>query len=145
MSLSLTQLHPSKHRAKPARRLGRGSSSTKGNYSGKGIKGQKARQGGRKGLKRFGQKRIIQSLPKMRGFQSQYAKPATVNVGSLSNLTEKVITPTVLVAHGLIDHARAGVKILGNGEVKRALTITGCTVSAPARTKIEGAGGSVAA
>ncbi len=143
-SLSLSKLKPAK-RDKPGRRLGRGSSSTKGNYSGKGIKGQKARQGGRKGLKRFGQKRIIEGLPKMRGFQSQYAKPATVNIGLVAALKEVVITPAVLVAHGLIEHARSGVKILGDGEVKRALKISGCTVSAPARVKIEAAGGSIVA
>lgn len=143
MALTLEQLKPGK-RTKGLRRIGRGSSSTKGNYSGKGIKGQKARQGGRKGLKRFGLKRIIQSLPKMRGFQSQHARPKIVNLDDLAVLTEATITPAVLVSRGLIGHARDGVKVLGNGEVKRAMTITGCTVSASARAKIEAAGGSVA-
>lgn len=143
MALSLTQLKPSK-RAKPGRRVGRGNGSTKGSYSGKGIKGQKARTGGRKGLKRFGLKAMIQSLPKQRGFKSQYDKPATVNVGELNALSENLINPSVLVAHGLIEHARAGVKVLGNGEVKRAFKIAECTVSAGARTKILAAGGSIA-
>ncbi len=143
MALSLSQLKPAK-RDKPGRRVGRGNGSTKGNYSGKGIKGQKARTGGRKGLKRFGLKAMIQALPKQRGFKSQYDKPATVNVGELNALSENLITPSVLVMHGLIDHARAGVKVLGNGEVKRAFKVSECTVSAGARTKIEAAGGSIA-
>lgn len=145
MALTLSQLKPSSHRAKPGRRVGRGNGSTKGSYSGKGIKGQKARTGGRKGLKRFGMKRIIEALPKQRGFQSQYSKPTVVNVGDLSKLTEKNINPSVLKAHGLIESARTGVKILGEGDVKRAFTVSGCTVSAPARAKIEAAGGSVTA
>jgi large subunit ribosomal protein L15 len=133
-----------KHRVK---RLGSGESSGHGKTSGKGHKGQKARSGGslRLGFE-GGQMPLIRRLPK-RGFNnSAFAvRYATVNLSDLEKFDAGTeITETVLREKGLVRGKLAGVKILGNGELTKALTITATKVSASAREKIEKAGGSIA-
>src|SRR3972149_575319 len=84
MTLSLHQLNPapaSRHRRK---RLGRGTASGHGTYSTRGQKGQRARTGGRPGLKRLGFKKILQGIPKNRGFNRPYKKKAVVNLDRLT-------------------------------------------------------------
>lgn len=141
--LSLSTLTPSKGSKTSSRRIGRGNSSSRGNYSGKGVKGQKARTGGRSGLKRKSFKYILQRIPKLRGFHSLKARPAVLNLTDIAVLDETIITPAVLKKHGLMSKNTSAVKILGNGEVKKAFTITGCLVSETVREKIQKAGGKV--
>jgi large subunit ribosomal protein L15 len=144
--MDLTTLKPrpgSKHRVK---RLGCGESSGHGKTSGKGHKGQKARSGGsiRLGFE-GGQMPLIRRIPK-RGFNnSQFAtRYAVVNLSDLNCLENgSVVDEASLRASGLVRGQLDGVKILGGGELRKALTITVDRVSASARAKIEGAGGTV--
>lgn len=145
MTFNLSNLKPPPGSRTRSKRLGRGNASGKGTYSGKGIKGQRARSGGRAGLKRIGLKRILQRIPKHRGFTSIHRKPAVVNVGALEGYFETgaVILPADLVRLNLIQNVRAGVKILGEGKLTKKFTIKGCLVSKSARDKIEKAGGTI--
>ncbi len=129
---------------KKAQQVGRGG--TRGKTSGRGGKGQTARAGN----KRRPQIRdIIKKLPKLRGyrFNSPSIKSSPVNIGALNIFeTGEIVTPASLFEKNLV--RRVGgviphVKILAKGEITKKLSITGCTVSVSARTKIEKAGGSV--
>lgn len=140
------------HKNKKHVKIGRGG--VRGKYSGKGIKGQKARSGHRM---RPEMRDIIKHLPKLRGHGKNRAqsvvatpKPAVVNVAILNEVFEAgtVITPVLLHEKKLI--RRQGgvmplVKVLGTGEVAKKLMIEGCEVSAAARAKIEKAGGAIVA
>jgi large subunit ribosomal protein L15 len=133
----------SKHRVK---RLGCGESSGHGKTSGKGHKGQKARSGGslRLGFE-GGQMPLIRRLPK-RGFNNAafHKNYAVVNLSDLSSFKEgTVVNEQLLRESKLIRGQGAGLKLLGDGELKHALTIEVDKVSASAREKIEKAGGSV--
>ena len=132
-----------KHRTK---RLGSGESSGHGKTSGKGPKGQKARSGGsiRLGFE-GGQMPLIRRLPK-RGFNNaQFKKKiVSVNLGELEAVDfTDTINEAVLRAHGLIRGNFDGIKLLGDGELKKKITIEVDHVSASAREKIEAAGGTV--
>lgn len=134
---------------KKSKLVGRGGK--RGKTAGKGGKGQTARAGHRV---RPAMRDIIKKLPKLRGHGKNrsesvfYRGPeAVVNVGAL-NIFEngEVVTPTALVARGLIGEAfgrNPKVKILGNGELSSKLTFERCTVSGTAREKIEKAGGTI--
>lgn len=132
-----------KHRTK---RLGSGESSGRGKTSGKGHKGQKARAGGsiRPGFE-GGQMPLIRRLPK-RGFSNaQFTSHiATVNVGQLNDFEDgSTIDEAILREKKLIRGKIDGVKILGDGELTKKLTIKAEKVSAVAKEKIEKAGGSI--
>ncbi|MBU1146330.1 50S ribosomal protein L15 [Patescibacteria group bacterium] len=144
MSLTLHTIKPSSGSRKKVKRVGRGLGST-GTYSGRGQKGQRARSGGKGGLKLLGMKRIIMSTPKLRGFKSPYPKMVAVNVGDLEkkfNDNERV-TPKTLLEKGLVGKMKVLVKILGSGEIKKKLIIENCAVSVSAKEKIEHAGGKI--
>jgi large subunit ribosomal protein L15 len=133
----------SRHRVK---RLGCGESSGHGKTSGKGHKGQKARSGGsiRLGFE-GGQMPLIRRLPK-RGFNNAafHKNYAVVNLEDLNSFKAgTVINEKLLRDSKLVRGNVAGVKILGNGELKQGLTIEADKVSASAREKIEKAGGSI--
>ena len=133
----------SKHRVK---RLGCGESSGHGKTSGKGHKGQKARSGGsiRLGFE-GGQMPLIRRLPK-RGFNNAafHKNYALVNLSDLASFKEgTVINEQLLREKKMLRGNGAGLKILGDGELKHALTIEADKISASAREKIEKAGGSV--
>jgi len=119
MSLSLHTIKKSKGTLKKRKRLGRGNSSGDGNYSGKGMKGQKSRSGV-SGLKRLGMKKILKQTPKLRGFKSIKSKDQVVN---LSDLNDKFNDNDTIDIHSLfkkrlISKKNLGVKLLGNGELK---------------------------
>ncbi len=133
----------SKHRVK---RLGIGESSGHGKTSGKGHKGQKARSGGsiRLGFE-GGQMPLIRRLPK-RGFNNAafHKNYAIVNLSDLSDLAAgTTVNEEMLRSSKMIRGKVVGLKVLGDGELKHALTIEAHKVSASARAKIEGAGGSI--
>ncbi len=128
-------------------RKGRGVGSGLGKTCGKGMKGQKARHPGNFGKLGFqgGQTPIQRRLPK-RGFTNPFPNEfAAVNIGVLAQRFEKGATVDIdaLREAGLIPRASERVKILGNGEIDRALKFTVHAVSAGAKGKIEKAGGSV--
>lgn len=143
MVLTLHTIKPatgSRHRKKT---LGRGNASGHGTYSTKGQKGQRARSGGRKGLKQKGFRAMILSFPKIRGFKSRQPKTAILNLDDLNLSSLNLITPKTLFKAGLIENIGRGVKILGEGSIKRVVTVGGCEVSESAKKKIEKAGGSI--
>ena len=133
-----------------SKRLGRGIGSGKGKTSGKGVKGQKARTGVALNGFEGGQMPIYRRLPK-RGFFNPFRKEfSPVNLGTLEaaiasgKLDAGVpITEATLAAAGLVRGRLDGVRLLGNGELTRAITITVSGASASARAAVEKAGGSV--
>lgn len=139
----LSKLHPPKGAVKADRRIGRGHGSGKGKTSGKGMKGQRARSGGR-GKPHFegGQMPLQRRLPH-RGFRHPF--PKTIAIVNLRDLLRfeagSEITPDVLTATGLVKKLGDGVKVLGVGDLDRALTIHAHAFSGSAREKIEKAGG----
>jgi large subunit ribosomal protein L15 len=133
----------SRHRVK---RLGSGESSGHGKTSGKGHKGQKARSGGsiRLGFE-GGQMPLIRRLPK-RGFNNAafHKQWAIVNLGDLNQFKAgTVVNEQLLRESSLVRGNGAGIKILGNGELKHALTIEADKISGSAREKIDKAGGTI--
>jgi large subunit ribosomal protein L15 len=139
--MKLEELKPSKGARKKSKRVGRGPGSGSGKTSGKGHKGQKARSGGVKGPGfEGGQMPLQRRIPK-RGFTNIFRKEyAVVNLGDLSDLSG-TITPETLVEQGIVRHMKAGIKILGVGELKTALTIRAHKFSKSAIDKIQAAGG----
>ncbi len=128
-------------------RRGRGDGSGKGTYSGRGLKGQKARSGGgvRPGFE-GGQNPQIKGLPLLRGFTNPFrVEYQVVNVGRLETLPAGVaeVTPSVLAQMRIVHHADRPVKVLGVGDITRALTVQATKFSGTARAKIEAAGGTV--
>ena len=153
--LNLSNLKPASPR-KDRKRVGRGLGSGKGRYSGRGIKGQKSRSGSHKMRAGFegGQMPIYMRLGKLRGPYSKDAMPmgphrtqtVPVNVRDLDRFDDGAeVTPEALVEKGLIRNTRIDVKILGQGELKKKLSVTAHYFSESAKEKIEGAGGSVTA
>jgi large subunit ribosomal protein L15 len=142
--MNLSQLHPpagSRHRRK---RVGRGPGSGLGKTSGRGEKGQKSRSGHsmRRGFE-GGQMPLIRRVPK-RGFHNRFRTEfAIVNVGQLEKLSGDEVTPQGLLDAGTVSSLKGGLKILGDGELKRALKVTAHRVSKSARQKIEAAGGRI--
>jgi large subunit ribosomal protein L15 len=132
------------------RRLGRGIGSGKGKTSGKGVKGQKAREGVALNGFEGGQLPIYRRLPK-RGFTNLFRKSyAPVNIGTLDAAIEagkidgsQMITEATLIAAGLGNDHLDGVRLLGVGEIKRAINITVSGASATAKAAVEAAGGTV--
>jgi len=151
--LNLSNLKPAQAR-RDRKRIGRGQGSGKGRYSGRGIKGQKSRSGSHTMRAGFegGQMPIYMRLGKARGPYSKDAMPmgphrtytAPVNLRDLERFDAGTeITPELLAQHGLVRNTRVDVKILGQGELTKKLTVTAHRFSATAREKIEAAGGTV--
>jgi large subunit ribosomal protein L15 len=149
--VKLSDLRPAPGSHKAQRRVGRGHGSGRGKTAGRGTKGQKARTGG-KIHRAFngGQTRLSKRLPFVRGlgnsnvaFRDEYA---IINVDDLELFSAgSQVKPENLVAQGLMTRAqgRGLIKVLGDGEIDRALTVHAHKFSASARAKIEAAGGAV--
>ena len=152
--LSLSNLQPAQARTE-RKRVGRGLGSGKGRYSGRGLKGQKARSGSRKMRAGFegGQMPLHMRLGKQRGATSKDAMP----IGPFMTRTQPInlrdlearfeagaeVTPEELKRVGLIKSTRIDVKILGVGKLTKTLSVSAHGFSASAREKIESAGGTV--
>ena len=144
--MKLHDLKPAEGATTARKRLGRGVGSGLGKTSGKGHKGAKARSGGgkRPGFE-GGQMPLTMRLPK-RGFTNKWrVEYSTVNVGRLNDVFEDgaVVTPVELVESGILKNVQDGVKILGNGEITKKLTVKATKFTASAKEKIEAAGGKV--
>ena len=142
--MNIQTLSPAPNSRKTQKRLGRGIGSGIGKTSGKGHKGQNARSGGgvRPGFE-GGQIPLIRRLPK-RGFTNQFKKVyAIVNVEDLNRFEDgAVVDMATLLETNLIGKAEAyGVKVLGNGELTKKLTVKADKFTAQAKEKIEKAGG----
>jgi large subunit ribosomal protein L15 len=151
--LSLGNLRPAQPR-KDRKRVGRGPGSGTGRYSGRGIKGQKARSGSHKMRAGFegGQMPIYMRIGKQRGSTSKDAYPVgpfrtqtqPVNLRDLDRFEAgEEVTPESLVAKGILKNTKIDVKLLGTGDLSKKLTIKVHAISATAREKVEAAGGTV--
>lgn len=141
--MKLHELQPAPGSTTAPKRLGRGVGSGLGKTSGKGHKGQKARSGGGKGPGfEGGQRPLIQRIPK-RGFTNIFAKEfAIVNVSALAMFEDgAVVDAQALINAGLIKKPLDGVKVLGNGDIGKKLTVQATKFTGAAKEKIEAAGG----
>lgn len=145
--MQLHDLSPAPGSRKNRKRVGRGNGSGHGSTAGRGDKGQNSRAGGGKGPGfEGGQNPLHMRMPKLGGFKNRNrVEYAVVNVGRLDELFAKGETVDVdaLFARGVIKSKTTPVKVLGDGEITKALTVKVDKVSAPARTKVEAAGGTV--
>ena len=143
--MKLHDLKPAVGATTAPKRLGRGTGSGLGKTSGKGHKGAKARSGGgkRPGFE-GGQMPLTMRLPK-RGFTNKWrVEYATVNVDRLNIFEDgEVVSPVELIQAGILKNVQDGVKILGNGEITKKLTVQANKFSETAKQKIEAAGGKV--
>ena len=142
--MKLYELSPNPGSVKTRKRVGRGAGSGLGKTSGKGHKGQNASSGGgvRVGFE-GGQLPLFRRLSK-RGFNNYEFRTvyATVNVGDLDRFEEgTTVTPELLIETGLVGKELDGIKILGNGELTKKLTVKANKFSDTAREKIEKIGG----
>lgn len=142
--MKIHELTPAPGSTNPRKRLGRGHGSGLGKTSGRGHKGQKARSGGgvRVGFE-GGQMPLARRVPK-RGFNNIFAKPLEiVNVYSLEERfnSGETVTRELMLSRGVLSRCVHGVKILGEGELTKALTVEASAFSELAKAKIEHAGG----
>ena len=141
--MKLHELSPAPGSVKDVKRIGRGHGSGNGKTAGKGHKGQKARAG--RGIRagfEGGQMPLHRRIPK-RGFNNIFATPyVAINVAALNRFEDGAVVNTeALLNAGIINKAPYGVKILGNGNVEKKLTVQVAAYSESAKAKIEAAGG----
>ncbi|MDL2324998.1 50S ribosomal protein L15 [Ruminococcaceae bacterium OttesenSCG-928-A16] len=142
--MKLHELSPVRGASKQAKRKGRGHGSGNGKTAGYGHKGQKARSGSKKAGFEGGQMPLQRRLPKV-GFVNIFATKYTIiNLKDLEVFEAgSVVDTATLLEAGVIKKAQDGVKVLGNGELSKALTVKLAAYSASAKEKIEKAGGKV--
>ena len=145
--MELKDLKPAEGSLHSRKRVGRGNGSGYGKTAGRGLNGQKSRAGGgkRPGFE-GGQTPLAMRLPKLPGFRNiNRVEYLAVNVSRLEEKFEagEVVNGESLKAKGIIKHEDALVKVLGDGELTKALTVSVDKVSASAKAKIEAAGGKV--
>ncbi|OGE74229.1 MAG: 50S ribosomal protein L15 [Candidatus Doudnabacteria bacterium RIFCSPLOWO2_02_FULL_42_9] len=144
--LKLNELKPYKGATKRRKVVGRGVGSGHGTFSGRGAKGQKARSGGNIPAGFEGGRMPLQrQIPKQRGFKSIHIKATVLSLDDLNNKfnSGETVNPKILKNKGLVKSASEEIKILGVGEIKKALTLEKVIVSGAAREKIEKAGGKI--
>ncbi len=143
--MKLHELSPALGSKQTRNRIGRGLGSGNGKTAGKGMKGQNSRSGGgtRTGFE-GGQMPIYRRLPK-RGFKNIFAKEyAEVNVSTLERFDDgATVDPVALVEAGILKNVQDGVRILGNGELTKKLTVRANGFTKTAESKITAAGGKV--
>jgi large subunit ribosomal protein L15 len=143
--MRLHELRPAEGAKKSPKRIGRGTGSGWGKTAGKGHKGQNSRSGGgtRPGFE-GGQMPLYRRLPK-RGFTNIFAKEYTcINVDRLNIFEDgTIVTPELLRECGMAKRVNDGIKILGNGNIEKKLTVKANKISKAAAEKIEAAGGKV--
>lgn len=124
-------------------RRGRGNATGSGTYSGRGVKGQKARSGS-SGLKEMSLRRAVQRIPKKRGFKAVRAKTESVTLGTLDAIFENgsVITPKLIRHQGIIKGNQ--VKIIRSGELTKKFSFKSCNITPGARDEIVKLGGTIA-
>ena len=143
--MKLNELRPAEGSAKSAYRKGRGPGSGNGKTAGKGHKGQNARSGGgvRPGFE-GGQIPLYRKLPK-RGFHNKFGKTySIVNVDVFNKFEDgAVVDLAALMEKKIVRKANDGLKVLGNGEITKKITVKAAVFSATAKEKIEAAGGKI--
>jgi large subunit ribosomal protein L15 len=144
--MRLNELRPPENSIRTRKRLGRGPGSGRGKTSGKGHKGQRSRSGGKHPWFEGGQMPLHRRLP-IRGFTNVFRKQyAIVNLDRLNEFPDgSVVTPKLLKSVGIIKKLKDGVKILGDGELEKSLTVKAHRFSKSALDKIKSAGGEAVA
>lgn len=145
MSTELHTIKPKQGSIRTKKRLGRGNASGWGTYSGRGLKGQRARSGGKGGLKLKGFKKSLLSIPKLRGFNSMHPQAQAISLSTLEKnyKDNEEVSPISLTQKNIITSPKQKCKILNTGEIKKKLTIKNCLISKSAATAVEKAGGKV--
>jgi large subunit ribosomal protein L15 len=139
--LRLNELKPAPGSTKVRKRIGRGIGSGQGKTAGKGSNGQKARTHVRPGFE-GGQTPLHRRLPQRRGFTNIFTKEyVIINLEQLGKIEEDLITPEVLRDKGIVKDLKAGLRVLGRGEVERAITVRAHHFSKSAEEKIKAKGG----
>ncbi len=140
--MELHNLSPAPGSTQVAKRKGRGAGTGNGKTAGRGHKGQKARSGSVRIGFEGGQMPLARRLPK-HGFNNIFAKPLTaINVTELNRFEDgTTVNLQVLLDSGVLTKCKYGVKILGNGELTKKLTVQATAFSTSAKEKIEAAGG----
>jgi large subunit ribosomal protein L15 len=143
MILRLHDLRPAVGSTKRKKVIGRGNASGHGAYSTRGIKGQKARTGGRRGLKLMGVKSLVQSIAKKRGFHSLKSKYEIVNLDVLERyfIPGEKVDVFSLWKKGIVSSVASKVKLLGNGTVNKPFHVVLDAISEKAKKAIENAKG----
>ena len=142
--MKLHHLRPAEGSTRPRKRMGRGRAAGQGKTAGRGTKGWGAHHNPKPGFE-GGQMPLQRRVPKIKGFSNpNRIEWAVVNVDRLSEAfdAKSTVTPADLLAKGIVRKGMP-VKVLGRGDIDRALTVQAHAVSATARAKIEGAGGTV--
>ncbi len=142
--MNLSQLRPPKGQKQKQQRVGQGMGTGRGKYSGRGAKGAKSISGYSR-MRGFegGQMPLHRRLPK-RGFTNIFrTEYSIVNVADLNRLEGSSFDPEILLNLGVIHKLKDGLKILGSGELKKAITVKAHVFSASAAEKIKAAGGTV--
>ena len=141
--MKLHELSPAAGSNREAYRKGRGNGSGNGKTAGRGHKGQKARSGGgvRPGFE-GGQMPLTRTTPK-RGFNNIFAKPLEIiNLSALNRFEDgETVTAEALLEKGILSKCVYGYKVLGNGSVKKKVTVQASAFSQSAKEAIEAAGG----
>jgi len=133
--LNLHTLKPKSGARKKKITVGRGNASGRGTYSTRGVKGQKARTGGTKGLKRLGMKFLLAQTPKLGGFRGLGMSMNAVNLNDLEKLFKdgEVATPRLIIIKKRLSSKSNGVKILGKGKLTKKLEVRAHNFSISAR------------
>ncbi|MBD3251779.1 50S ribosomal protein L15 [Candidatus Uhrbacteria bacterium] len=145
MAVSLHELKPADGARSRSKRIGRGEGSGKGKTSGRGMKGQRARSGGKSGLKLKGMKQMLLRIPKKRGFNSGRIHPSTITLSQLDRWFENGTEVTVkkLKAQNLIPSNVPTAKVVNTGKLTKALTLVGLLATPKAADAIQAAGGTL--
>lgn len=143
MELGLQNLKVNKKAKSAKKRLGRGNASGHGTYSGKGLKGQKSRSGGKRGLTRRSVKQLLLNKPKIGGFKSLKPKSETVNISLLEKFfaAGDMVDAKKLISKKMIKSRPVGLKILGQGKLTKKMTVVADNFSKTAKQAIIEAGG----
>jgi len=140
--MKVHDLKPAPGSARPSRRVARGTAGRGGKTAGRGTKGQKARSKVKPGFE-GGQLPLVQRIPKLRGFNNPFrVEYVVINVGALADLGITEVTPAALRERGLIPK-KGLLKVLGDGELSTALTVSAHAFSKSAEQTITAAGGTV--
>jgi len=145
MTISLHTIKAKPGSTTKRKRIGRGNAAGQGTYSGKGLKGQRSRAGV-SNLKRLGMKQVLLRTPKVKGFKSHRPKNQVINLCVLSTEFKdgSVISPITLLAKGLIENPKGGIKILAQGKLTlKKLKFKNLKLSDKAREDIKKAGGEI--
>jgi len=139
--VKLSELRPAEGSVRERKRVGRGIGSGHGKTATKGHKGQKARNKVRPGFE-GGQTPLHRRVPHTRGFNNIFKKEyAIVNLDTLAKIEDEVITPELLIEKGVVGDLKSGLRVLGRGDIDRAVTVRAHHFSKSAEEKIKAKGG----